>query len=289
MWLAAAVFSSLFAGLTSILAKCGIRKTDSDIATAVRTIVVLIFSWIMVGVVGSFDTIGDIAPRSLLFLVLSGFATGASWMCYFKALSMADVNKVVPIDKSSTVLTVLLAIVLFGETNNLPVKLAGTALIGCGVLLMIEKKETDGQQKEERGWMIYAVLAAVFAALTSILGKVGIDGVESNLGTAIRTIVVLVMAWAIVVMKGKTRQAKSIDRTELIFICLSGLATGASWLCYYYAIQHGIVSVVVPIDKLSILVSIGFSYVVFKERLTKKSALGLSMMVVGTLAMALFA
>ncbi len=289
MWLAAAVFSSLFAGLTSILAKCGIRKTDSDIATAVRTIVVLIFSWIMVGVVGSFDTIGDIAPRSLLFLVLSGFATGASWMCYFKALSMADVNKVVPIDKSSTVLTVLLAIVLFGETNNLLVKLVGTALIGCGVLLMIEKKETDGQQKEERGWMIYAVLAAVFAALTSILGKVGIDGVESNLGTAIRTIVVLVMAWAIVVMKGKTRQAKSIDRTELIFICLSGLATGASWLCYYYAIQHGIVSVVVPIDKLSILVSIGFSYVVFKERLTKKSALGLSMMVVGTLAMALFA
>lgn len=289
MWLLAAVFSSLFAGLTSILAKCGIRKTDSDIATAVRTIVVLIFSWIMVGVVGSFDTIGEIAPRSLLFLVLSGFATGASWMCYFKALSMADVNKVVPIDKSSTVLTVLLAIVLFGETNNLPVKLVGTALIGCGVLLMIEKKETSESQKEARGWMIYAVLAAVFAALTSILGKVGIDGVESNLGTAIRTIVVLVMAWAIVVMKGKTHQAKSIDRTELIFISLSGLATGASWLCYYYAIQHGIVSVVVPIDKLSILVSIGFSYVVFKERLTKKSALGLTMMVAGTLAMALFA
>ena len=289
MWLIAAVFSSLFAGLTSILAKCGIRKTDSDIATAVRTIVVLIFSWIMVGVVGSFSTLGDIAPRSLVFLVLSGFATGASWMCYFKALSMADVNKVVPIDKSSTVLTVLLAIILFGETNNLPVKLIGTALIGCGVLLMIEKKQTDGEQKEERGWMIYAVLAAVFAAMTSILGKVGIDGVESNLGTAIRTIVVLVMAWAIVIMKGKTSQAKSIDKHELIFICLSGLATGASWLCYYYAIQHGIVSVVVPIDKLSILVSIGFSYVVFKERLSKKAAVGLTMMVLGTLGMALFA
>ena len=289
MWLIAAVFSSLFAGLTSILAKCGIRKTDSDIATAVRTIVVLIFSWIMVGVVGSLDTIGDIAPRSLLFLVLSGFATGASWMCYFKALSMADVNKVVPIDKSSTVLTVLLAIVLFGETNNLAVKLVGTALIGCGVMLMIEKKQTDGEQKEERGWMIYAVLAAVFAAMTSILGKVGIDGVESNLGTAIRTIVVLIMAWAIVIMKGKTSQVKSIDRRELVFICLSGLATGASWLCYYYAIQHGIVSVVVPIDKLSILVSIGFSYVVFKERLSKKAAVGIAMMVSGTLAMAVFA
>ena len=289
MWLIAAIFSSLFAGLTSILAKCGIRKTDSDIATAVRTIVVLIFSWIMVGVVGSFSTIGDIAPRSLVFLILSGFATGASWMCYFKALSMADVNKVVPIDKSSTVLTVLLAIILFGETNNLPVKLIGTALIGCGVLLMIEKKQTDGEQKEERGWMIYAVLAAVFAAMTSILGKVGIDGVESNLGTAIRTIVVLVMAWAIVIMKGKTHQAKSIDKHELVFICLSGLATGASWLCYYYAIQHGIVSVVVPIDKLSILVSIGFSYVVFKERLSKKASVGLAMMVLGTLGMALFA
>ncbi|MBR4862048.1 MAG: EamA family transporter [Firmicutes bacterium] len=289
MWLIAAVFSSLFAGLTSILAKCGIRKTDSDIATAVRTIVVLIFSWIMVGVVGSFSTIGDIAPRSLVFLILSGFATGASWMCYFKALSMADVNKVVPIDKSSTVLTVLLAIILFGETNNLPVKLIGTALIGCGVLLMIEKKQTDGEQKEERGWMIYAVLAAVFAAMTSILGKVGIDGVESNLGTAIRTIVVLIMAWAIVIMKGKTSQAKSIDKRELVFICLSGLATGASWLCYYYAIQHGIVSVVVPIDKLSILVSIGFSYIVFKERLSKKAAVGLAMMVLGTLGMALFA
>ena len=289
MWLIAAVFSSLFAGLTSILAKCGIRKTDSDIATAVRTIVVLIFSWIMVGVVGSFGTIGEIAPRSLLFLILSGFATGASWMCYFKALSMADVNKVVPIDKSSTVLTVLLAIILFGETNNLAVKLIGTALIGCGVLLMIEKKQTDGTQKEERGWMVYAVLAAVFAAMTSILGKVGIDGVESNLGTAIRTIVVLIMAWAIVIMKGKTHQAKSIDRRELVFICLSGLATGASWLCYYYAIQHGIVSVVVPIDKLSILVSIGFSYVVFHERLSKKAAGGLFMMVAGTLAMAVFA
>ena len=289
MWLIAAVCSSLFAGLTSILAKCGIRKTDSDIATAVRTVVVLIFSWIMVGVVGSFDTISEIAPRSLVFLILSGFATGASWMCYFKALSMADVNKVVPIDKSSTVLTVLLAIVLFGETHNLPVKLIGTALIGCGVMLMIEKKQTDGTQKEERGWMIYAVLAAVFAAMTSILGKIGIDGVESNLGTAIRTIVVLIMAWAIVAMKGKTSQAKSIDRKELVFICLSGLATGASWLCYYYAIQHGIVSVVVPIDKLSILVSIGFSYVVFKERLSKKAAVGLAMMVAGTLAMALFA
>ena len=288
MWIIAAILSSLFAGLTSILAKCGIKKTDSDVATAVRTIVVLIFSWIMVGVVGSFDTIGQISGKSLLFLVLSGFATGASWICYFKALSMADVNKVVPIDKSSTVLTVIAAIILFDETNNLAVKLAGTFLIGAGVLMMVEKKQA-GEVKEKRSWIIYAVGAAVFAAATSILAKVGIEGVESNLGTAIRTIVVLIMAWVIVFMKGKGSQIKKIDRTELMFICLSGLATGASWLCYYYAIQTGIVSVVVPIDKLSILVSVGFSYVVFKEKLSKKAAFGLAMMVAGTLAMAIFA
>ena len=288
MWIIAAILSSLFAGLTSILAKCGIKKTDSDVATAVRTIVVLIFSWIMVGVVGSFDTIGQISGKSLLFLVLSGFATGASWICYFKALSMADVNKVVPIDKSSTVLTVIAAIILFNETNNLAVKLAGTFLIGAGVLMMVEKKQA-GEVKEKRSWIIYAVGAAVFAAATSILAKVGIEGVESNLGTAIRTIVVLIMAWVIVFMKGKGSQVKHIDKKELMFICLSGLATGASWLCYYYAIQTGIVSVVVPIDKLSILVSVGFSYVVFKEKLSKKAAFGLAMMVAGTLAMAVFA
>ncbi|MBR1989957.1 MAG: EamA family transporter [Firmicutes bacterium] len=288
MWIIAAIFSSLFAGLTSILAKCGIKKTDSDVATAVRTIVVLIFSWIMVGVVGSLDTIGDISPKSLLFLVLSGFATGASWICYFKALSMADVNKVVPIDKSSTVLTVLAAIILFNETNNLAVKLIGTFLIGAGVLMMVEKKQT-GDVKEKRSWIIYAVGAAVFAAATSILAKIGIEGVESNLGTAIRTIVVLIMAWAIVFMKGKGGQVRKIDRRELMFISLSGIATGASWLCYYYAIQTGIVSVVVPIDKLSILVSVGFSYIVFKEKLSKKAAAGLALMVAGTLAMAIFA
>lgn len=288
MWIIAAILSSLFAGITSILAKCGIKKTDSDVATAVRTIVVLVFSWIMVGIVGSFDTIGQISSRSLLFLVLSGLATGASWICYFKALSMADVNKVVPIDKSSTVLTVIAAIILFNETNNLTVKLIGTFLIGAGVLMMVEKKQPSSVG-EKRNWIIYAVGAAVFAAATSILAKVGIEGVESNLGTAIRTIVVLIMAWIIVFMKGKGGQAKNIDKRELMFISLSGLATGASWLCYYYAIQTGIVSVVVPIDKLSILVSVAFSYVVFKEKLSKKAAVGLMLMVAGTLAMAIFA
>ena len=287
IWIIAAIFSAVFAGLTSILAKCGIRKTDSDLATALRTIVVLAFSWLMVFVVGSYGTAAEIGVTSLIFLILSGLATGASWICYFKALSLGDINKVVPIDKSSTVLTVLLAIICFGETSNIAVKLIATAILAVGIFLMVEKKKVE-QKSEHRAWMIYAVLSAVFAALTSIFAKVGISGVESNLGTAIRTGVVLVMAWIIVFAKGKQREIRSIDKKELLFISLSGLATGASWLCYYYAIQNGIVSVVVPIDKLSILVTVAFSYFVFKEKLSKKALLGLCMMVAGTLLMAFF-
>ena len=286
-WMIAAVFSAIFAGLTSILAKCGIKKTDSDLATALRTIVVLIFSWLMVFIVGSQATIVDIQPKALLFLILSGLATGASWICYFKALSMGDINKVVPIDKSSTVLSVLLAIILFGETENLAVKLIATAVLAAGIFLMVEKKQSAGKA-QKRGWMLYAVLSAVFAALTSILAKVGIENVESNLGTAIRTAVVLVLSFAIVLARGKQKQIKAIDRKELLFIALSGVATGASWLFYYYAIQTGIVSVVVPIDKMSILVTVAFSYVVFREKLSKKAALGLGLMVTGTLLMVFF-
>ena len=287
MWLIMAILSALFAGLTTILAKCGIKNTDSDVATAIRTIVVLVFSWIMVFVVGSQGTINAIEPKSLLFLVLSGLATGLSWICYFKALSMADVNKVVPIDKSSTILTVLLAIIIFGETHNLMVKLVGTVLIATGVFLMIEKKDVTPQENQ-KGWMVYAVLSAVFAAATSILAKIGITGVESNLGTAIRTGVVLILAWAIVFGKGKHTMLGTIGKKELIFICLSGIATGASWLCYYYAIQNGVVSVVVPIDKMSILITVAFSYIFLKEKLKKRSAIGLGLMSIGTLAMAIF-
>ena len=286
-WIIAAVFSAVFAGLTSILAKCGIKKTDSDLATALRTIVVLAFSWLMVFVVGSQTTIADIQPKALIFLILSGFATGASWICYFKALSMGDINKVVPIDKSSTILTVLLAIICFGETSNLVVKLIATAILALGIFLMVEKKKNTAQA-QGRSWMIYAILAAVFAALTSILAKVGISGVESNLGTAIRTAVVLVLSWGIVFVRKKHTGLRTIDKKELLFICLSGIVTGASWLCYYYAIGHGDVSVVVPIDKLSILVTVAFSFIVFKEKLSKKAFLGLALMVVGTLLMAFF-
>ncbi len=286
-WILAAVASAFFAGITSILAKCGLSKTDSDVATALRTLVVLVFAWVMVAVVGSAPTISSITPWSWLFLALSGLATGGSWICYFKALSLGDVNKVVPIDKSSTIMAVLLAIVLFGETSHLAVKLIGTAVIAAGTFMMIEKKQSEAGQ-QSRAWLGYALLSAVFAALTSVLAKVGIDGVESNLATAIRTCFVLVMAWAIVVGKGKLSDVRHVDGKELGFLVASGIATGASWLFFYYAIQMGQVSVVVQIDKLSILISIAFAWIVFKERLTKRSAAGLALIVAGTLAMGIW-
>jgi transporter family protein len=284
MWVIFAFGSALFAGLTAVLAKCGIRKTDSDAATAIRTIVVLLFSWLMVWIVGSGPTITSLSAKTWIFLILSGLATGASWLCYFRALQQGDVNKVVPIDKSSTILTILLALIFLGEPVSWLKGLA-IVLMGAGTFLMIEKKAVSGEKQEKKSWLLYAVLSAVFASLTSILGKIGIDGVESNLGTAIRTGVVLVMAWLIVFVKGKQHTLRSVPKKELVFICLSGLATGGSWLCYYKALQDGLASVVVPIDKLSILVSIGFSALVFKERLSKKAALGLVLIVAGTLLM----
>ena len=284
MWIVVAFGSAFFAGVTSILAKCGIRKTDSTVATAIRTIVVLIFSWLMVFVVGSQKQIGRIGGKTLLFLVLSGLATGASWLCYFKALQLGDINKVVPIDKSSTILTILLAFLFLHEAVSLP-KIIGVVLIAIGTFLMIEKRNVNPGEAKGKGWLLYAVGAAVFASLTSILGKVGISGVESNLGTAIRTVVVLAMSWVMVFATGKQKTVRNIPKKELGFICLSGLATGASWLCYYRALQDGLASVVVPIDKLSILVTILFSYLVFRERLSKRAFAGLLAIVVGTLVM----
>lgn len=287
MWLAAAILSAFFAGVTSILAKCGIRKTDPDVATAIRTVVVLIFSWIMAFAAGSAGDVVKIDARSLLFLILSGLATGASWLCYFKALSCGDVNKVAPVDKSSTVLSILLAIIIFNETDDLALKLIGTSILAVGIILMLEPKKSAGDPNKTNAsgkWFIYAALSAVFAALTSILAKLGITGVDSNLGTAVRTCVVLVMAWVVVFAKGKHKQVRLVDNRELSFILLSGIATGASWLCYYYAVQNGAVSVVVPIDKLSIVVTIVFSYFVFKEKLSRKAFAGLCLMIAGTLA-----
>lgn len=288
-WVTAAFASAFFAGITSILAKCGIRHTDSDVATAIRTCVVLVFAWAMAGISGSIGAIGAIPAKAWLFLTLSGLATGASWICYFKALSIGDVNKVVPVDKMSTVLAVLIAIVLFGETGNLAVKLVGTAVITLGTFLMIEKKQSVGaEQKQDRAWLAYALGAAVFAALTSVLAKIGIEGVESNLATAICTCVVLVMAWAIVAAKGKLEQVARIDPRELAFLAASGIATGASWLLYYYAIAAGQVSVVVQIDKLSIVVSVLFARLAFNEKLSHRSAIGLFLIVLGTAALAIW-
>lgn len=285
MWIILAFGSAVFAGITSILAKCGIQKTDSTIATAIRTMIVLLFSWVMVFLAGSQSQIAMIGGKVWLFLILSGIATGASWLCYFRALQYGDINKVVPIDKSSVILTILLAFIFLQEEINLS-KAVGVVLIGTGTFLMIEKKSVSAkQQKTGNQWFFYAMGSAVFASLTSILGKVGIRDVESNLGTAIRTSVVLVMAWIVVYVTGKQHAVKDISLKELKFIIMSGLATGASWLCYYRALQDGPASVIVPIDKLSILVTVLFSYFVFHEKLSKKSFVGLMAIVAGTFAM----
>lgn len=285
LWLFFAFGSALFAGLTAVLAKIGIENVNSTLATAVRTAVVLVFSWLMVFIVGSQDGIGSISARTLLFLVLSGLATGASWLCYFRALQLGDVNKVAPIDKSSTVLTILLAFILLGEPISLP-QVAGVVCIGAGTLMMIARTQEGGVVKSSR-WLIYALLSAVFASLTSIFGKIGVEDVESNLGTAIRTAVVLVMAWLMVFITGEQKGIRLISRRSWLFLILSGLATGASWLCYYRALQDGPASVVVPIDKLSILVTIIFSGVVLKEKLTRRAAAGLVLILIGTGAMLL--
>lgn len=286
MWILYAAGSAFFAGITSILAKCGIRKTDSTVATSLRTMVILLFSWLIVWIVGSGSQIAAISGVTLLFLVLSGAATGASWLCYFRALQTGDINKVVPIDKLSTVLTILLALLFLGEGISLR-KMVAVFLIAAGIFLMIEKKDVKDQKADGKsGWMLYAAGSAFFASLTAILGKIGISGVESNLGTAIRTAVVLIMAWGMVFITGKEKDIKKIDRKELVFICLSGIATGVSWLCYYRALQEGPASVVAPIDKPSVLVTVVFSYFVFGEKLTGKALAGLLLLTAGTVAMA---
>lgn len=287
MWIIYAIVSSFFAGITSILAKCGIKKADSNVATAIRTVIVLVFSWFMVLMTGTWDGIMQIDGRTLLFLILSGLATGASWLCYFRALQNGNINKVVPIDKSSTILSILLALIFLHEGVTLA-KIVSVVLIGSGTMMMITKKdiETDSERKSG-GWLIYAVLSAVFASLTSVLGKIGIEGINSNLGTAIRTTVVLFMAWGMVFVAGKQKEIRKIEKKELCFISLSGLATGASWICYYRALQEGPASVVVPIDKLSMLVTIAFSWIVFHEKMTKKGAVGVLLITAGTVMLAM--
>lgn len=287
MWIFAAILSALFAGATSILSKCGIRSTNSNVATALRTTVVLAFSWLIVLLTGEISALPSVSPTSLLFLVLSGLATGASWLCYFRALALGEASKVAAVDKSSVVLSVLFAMILFGEERTLWwLKLIFLSLIAVGTFLMSGVKR--GGDKKSLAWLIFALLSALFASLTSVLAKIGIEGVSSNLATAVRTGVVLVAAWLIVIFKGEAREIKNVRVRELLFLLLSGIATGASWLCYYYAIQNGRVSVVVPLDKMSILVTVAFSRLVFKEKLSFKATLGLALITLGSVFMAVF-
>ena len=282
MWLAFAVLSAFFAGITAVLSKVGIKNVNSNLGTAIRTVIVFIFSWIMVFVVGAQNGVFTMGTKTPVFLILSGFATGASWLCYFRALKIGDVNKVAPIDKSSTILTMLLAFIFLREEITY-LKTFCIVLIGLGTFLMIEKHGNSENKTEKSDWLIWALLSAVFASLTSILGKIGISDVNSTLGTAIRTFVVLIMAWIVVLVTKSGNGAENITKKDFVFLILSGITTGLSWLCYYKALQDDPASVVVPIDKLSILVTVIFSYAVLKEKLTKKSFTGLILLICGTL------
>lgn len=292
-WLLAACASALFAGLTSILAKVGLSNTDSTVATAIRTCVVLVMAWIAAAVAGPLDQVAQLSATTWVFLVLSGLATGASWLCYFKALKLGDVSRVVPIDKASVVLTVVFACVFLGEPATLPV-MGGIAIVAFGTYLMaVPKGGVSHAQPRPAGeprsnsWFLYAVLSAVFASLTAILGKIGIEGVESNLGTAVRTVVVLLMAWMMVAVERKGSQVRAVSRKDLLFLVLSGLTTGASWLCYFYALQNGPASLVVPIDKLSVLASVLLAFALLHEKPTRRNVAGLVAVTVGTLVMLL--
>lgn len=283
MWILFAVGSAFFAGATSVLAKAGIKSVSSDFATAFRTGVVLIFSWLMVFVVGCQNAVSTITPRALVFLTLSGAATGLSWLCYFKALSIGNLSKVVAVDKSSTFLTILLALIFFREPFHWLTGL-GIAVMIAGTALMLEKGDA---KKGEKGWLFYAAGSAVFAALQSILGKVGVQDMDSTLATALRTVVVLVFAWAIVLGKKEGGDWKKMTRRDAVLLVLSGITTGASWLCYYRALQTGRASVVVPIDKCSMLFAVALSAIFLKEKQTRRSLLALALVVAGTLMIAL--
>ncbi len=288
MWILFAFGSAVFAGLTAVLAKIGVSHTNSDLATAIRAVVILLFSWMIVVLTGGELELPALSFKTWLFLILSGLATGASWLCYFRALQLGDINKVVPVDKSSIVLTVFLALIFLGDPVSVA-RLFALTLIGIGTYLMIEKKKTvPGTSSSGYAWLVYAFLSAWFASLTSILGKIGIDGVNSNLGTAIRTIVVLIMAWLLVAIQGRLRALKEVDNKSWLFLIASGVTTGLSWLCYYRALKDGVVSVVVPIDKLSIVVAVALSYLILGETLTRRSFSGLFLIVLGTMGMIFF-
>lgn len=287
LWVLSAILSAVFAGVTAILSKQGVKETNSNVATALRTSVVLLFSWLIVLITGAYHGVSSISAKSWIFLILSGVATGVSWICYFKALSIGAVSKVTAVDKSSVVLSVLFAVVLFPDERNLwYVKIICLVLIGLGTFFMTDIKKEE--RSDGRAWLIFAILSAVFASATSLLAKVGVQNVDSNLATAIRTCVVFVFAWVIVFSKGQIKLVKEVTKKEGLFLVFSGIATGTSWLFYYYAIQKGQVSVVVPIDKMSVLITVVFSVTLLKEKLSKKSWIGLALLSLGTILMAVF-
>lgn len=283
MWILFAIGSAFFAGITAILAKIGVKNVNSNVATAIRTVVILIFSWIMVLITNSYQEIAFVDGETLIFLILSGIATGLSWLCYYRALQIGDVNKVVAIDKSSIVLTIILAFIILDEKITF-IKFISIIIIVIGTYLMIDKKN-EAEYKKNRRWLMFALLSAIFASLTSILAKIGINNINSNLGTAIRTIIVLIMAWIVVFVTKSNKEIKKIDKRSLKFIILSGITTGLSWLCYYRALQDGYASVVVPLDKFSIVFTVVFSYIFLKEKLNKKAFLGFLLIILGTLCL----
>ena len=298
-WLIFAAGAAIFAAMTTILAKIGLKNVDSHLATAIRTMVVLVFAWLMVFIVGSQREIWQTDSRTWVFLILSGLAAGGSWLCFFRALQLGNVNRVVPIDKSSTIMTMILAFIFLSEPMG-AVTVVGMGLMAVGTWLMIEFKKSAAMQAQpvaqssgqdivqsnthnRKSWIFFALLAAVFASLTAILGRVGIVNIEANLGTAIRTMAVVPMSWLMVFITKGQSKIKSIDRNSWVFLILSGVATGASWLLFYRALQLGSASLVVPVDKLSIVLTMGFARVFLGERFSKRSLAGLVLLTVGTL------
>lgn len=287
MWLILAFLSAVFAAMSTVLAKLGEKDIDSTFATFLRTGVVLVFSWMIVFMTGTVSQIGQIEKSAWIFLVLSGLATGGSWLCYFRALQLGNAGSVAAVDKTSTVLTVILAFIIFDEKVT-AVRIGAIVLMLAGALLVAYdggKNRNSDNKSVKRQWILYAALSAVFAALTSVLAKLGIKGLDSNLATAVRTVVVLAMSGMMIPIKSRGKQLAVPKGKQALTLVLSGVATGGSWLCYFNALQTGQASVVVPVDKLSIVLIAVFSRLFLKEKLSAYTVAGLAAVTVGTLLM----
>jgi len=288
LWFLYAIGAAIFAGLTTVLAKIGVKEVDSHLATAIRTMVVIVFSWGIVFFVGSQDGIRHIGGVTWVFLILSGLATGGAWLCRFRALKLGNVNKVTPITKTSTILTMILAFIFLREPLGL-VTVIGMIMMGTGTWLMLElKKGAAAENSSGKGWLFYAALSAIFASLVAILGSVGVADMDANLWTAIRTVVVAVLSWVMVYTTGGPKGIKNINTKSWVFLVLSGVATGMSWIFFYHALQIGNASLVVPIDQLSILITMGFAGWFLGEKFSRQSLIGLALLATGILLPAIW-